>query len=203
MFPYQTAEQIWNEHRESTRGRDLDITGMSYAMIEARPQQWPLSEGAMDGKVRLYEDGVFPTANGRARFHDCVFRETAESPVDLFPLRLTTGRLRDQWHGMSRTGLVAQLFSHAPEPMLGLSAGDMSARGLVDGDVARVSTRRGVMNVRVTTSVEVQPGVAYLPMHWGSQFMSGSGINILTTGAFDPVSKQPELKHSAIQLRRW
>jgi assimilatory nitrate reductase catalytic subunit len=202
LFPYETSEQIWNEHRESTRGRDLDITGMSYAMIEAAPKQWPLSQGAMDGKVRLYEDGIFPSANGRARFHDCVFRETAEVPVDLFPLRLTTGRLRDQWHGMSRTGLVAQLFSHAPEPMLGLHAIDMRARGLANGDVARVSTRRGTMNVRVTISNEMQPGIAYLPMHWGSQFMSGSGVNILTTGAFDPVSKQPELKHSAVQVTK-
>ncbi|MBL8522908.1 MAG: molybdopterin-dependent oxidoreductase [Betaproteobacteria bacterium] len=202
LFPYETAEQIWNEHRESTRGRDLDITGMSYAMIEAAPKQWPMTEGATSGKASLYEDGIFPTANGRARFHDCVFRETAETPVDLFPLRLTTGRLRDQWHGMSRTGLVAQLFSHAPEPMLGLHADDMAARGLADGDVARVSTRRGAMNVRVATSAEVKAGVVYLPMHWGSQFMSGSGINVLTTGVFDPVSKQPELKHSAVQVAR-
>ena len=202
LFPYDGAEQIWNEHRESTRGRDLDITGMSYAMIAAAPQQWPLASGAAAGKMRLYADGVFPTASGRARFHDCAFQPPAESPVDLFPLRLTTGRLRDQWHGMSRTGLVAQLFSHAPEPMLGLHADDMAARGLADGDVARVSTRRGMMNVRVATSSELRPGLAYLPMHWGSQFASGSGINVLTTGAFDPVSKQPELKHAAVQVTR-
>ncbi len=202
LFPYRNVEQIWNEHRESTRGRDLDITGMSYALLESAPQQWPMAEGSGSGKVRLYADGVFPTASGRAHFHDCRFKPTTDLPGDLFPLRLTTGRLRDQWHGMSRTGLAPQLFSHAPEPMLGLHASDMAARGLADGDVARVNTRRGTLHVRVSTSSEVQPGVAYLPMHWGSQFMTGAGINILTTGAFDPVSKQPELKHAAIQVAK-
>ncbi|MEP7157203.1 MAG: nitrate reductase, partial [Betaproteobacteria bacterium] len=203
LFPYSNAEQVWNEHRESTRGRDLDITGMSYSMLEDAPQQWPLLPGESVGKVRLYADGVFPTANGRAHFHPCEFTPetaTAEVPHDLFPLRLTTGRLRDQWHGMSRTGLVPQLWSHAEEPMLGLHAADLTTRDLKAGDVARISTRRGAMNVRVTESTEVAPGTVYLPMHWGSQFMSGGGINILTTGAFDAVSKQPELKHAAVQV---
>ena len=66
LFPYDTPEQVWNEHRESTRGRDLDITGLTYGRIEAGPEQWPFPEGATTGRARLYEDGVFPTADGRA-----------------------------------------------------------------------------------------------------------------------------------------
>src|SRR5690606_38844226 len=59
-FPYANPESIWLEHRESTRGRDLDITGLSYAMLEQQgPQQWPLPEGATQGMARLYEDGIF------------------------------------------------------------------------------------------------------------------------------------------------
>jgi assimilatory nitrate reductase catalytic subunit len=69
-FDYATSESVWNEHRESTRGRDLDITGLSYATLERAPQQWPMPEGATQGKARLYEDGVFPTADGRATFAD-------------------------------------------------------------------------------------------------------------------------------------
>jgi assimilatory nitrate reductase catalytic subunit len=65
LFPYDTPESIWNEHRESTRGRDLDITGLSYPLLEQAPQQWPFAEGASSGKVRLYEDGVFPTPTAR------------------------------------------------------------------------------------------------------------------------------------------
>jgi assimilatory nitrate reductase catalytic subunit len=67
-FIYKSTEEIWNEHRETTRGRDLDITGLSFKILaEQGPQQWPYPEGAASGKKRLYEDGIFPTANGRAR----------------------------------------------------------------------------------------------------------------------------------------
>lgn len=71
-FAYDSAEQVWNEHRESTRGRDLDITGLSYALLDREgPQQWPYAERALTGRQRLYEDGVFATANGRARSRRC------------------------------------------------------------------------------------------------------------------------------------
>ncbi|HQR99056.1 molybdopterin-dependent oxidoreductase, partial [Polaromonas sp.] len=112
LFPWSadteaaSVEAIWNEHRESTRGRDLDITGMSYAMLEAAPQQWPLPEGETTGKARLYEDGIFPTDDGKARFVNTVYKPVAEPRESRYPFSLTTGRLRDQWHGMSRTGTL-------------------------------------------------------------------------------------------------
>ncbi len=100
-------KSVWNEHRESTRGRDLDITGLSYVMLETTgPQQWPLKEGESTGRVRLYEDGVFPTTDGRARFVDTAYKPVAEAREARYPFSLNTGRLRDQWHGMSRTGTV-------------------------------------------------------------------------------------------------
>src|SRR5690606_7316109 len=104
LLAYDTPESIWNEHRESTRGRDLDITGLSYAMLEREgPRQWPLREGDAQGTTRLYEDGVFPTADGKARFAALAYKPLAEPRESRFPFSLTTGRLRDQWHGMSRT----------------------------------------------------------------------------------------------------
>jgi assimilatory nitrate reductase catalytic subunit len=144
LFPYAGVEEIWNEHRESTRGRDLDITGLSYQILEQQgPQQWPFPADASSGKKRLYEDGVFPTASGRARFVNTRYQPVAE-PVDArFPFRLTTGRLRDQWHGMSRTGTVAQLFAHAPEPAVVLAQGDMDRRLLKNGDLVHVTSKRG------------------------------------------------------------
>jgi len=203
LFPYADAEQIFNEHRETTRGRDLDITGLSYALLDAQgPQQWPFPEGAAGGQARLYQDGVFPTASGRARFASAAYRPVAEQTDARFPLHLNTGRLRDQWHGMSRTGTVARLFNHVEEPLLSMHADDMQRRGLKDGDVVRVKTRRGELVVRVQNSDEVRPAQVFLPMHWGGQFMSGAGCNALTVDAFDPVSKQPELKHAAVQVEK-
>ncbi len=103
LFPYETAqpeagaEAIWNEHRESTRGRDLDITGLSWPLLESRgPQHWPFPEGAAEGRARLYEDGVFPTPDGRARFAAAPWRPVAEPRSARYPFSLTTGRLRDQ-----------------------------------------------------------------------------------------------------------
>ncbi|RJF99380.1 nitrate reductase [Noviherbaspirillum saxi] len=209
LFPYENVEQIWNEHRESTRGRDLDITGLSYRILEQQgPQQWPYPEGAVTGKKRLYEDGIFPTASGRARFVDTVYKPVVE-PVDArFPFRLTTGRLRDQWHGMSRSGTVAQLFSHASEPAVMLAQSDMDRRMIANGDLVHVTSRRGSQILPALASDEIRAGQAFIGMHWGEEYVSGRGsdgagtygVNALTVPAFCPSSKQPELKHAATKI---
>ncbi len=203
LFPYTSVEQVFDEHKHSTAGRDLDITGLSYALLDqAGPQQWPLPAGAPQGQARLYGDGQFATADGRARFIAAPYLPVAEAADARFPLRLTTGRLRDQWHGMSRTGQVARLFNHVEEPQLLLNPADMARRQLQSGDIVRIKSRRGGLVLRVAASEDIRVGQAFLPMHWGSQFMAGSGINALTLSSFDPVSKQPELKHTAIQVEK-
>ncbi|GAA5177280.1 nitrate reductase [Niveibacterium umoris] len=204
LFPYADEEAIWNEHRESTRDRDLDITGLSYATLEAEgPQQWPFRSGASGGKTRLYEDGLFPTETGRAKFVATEHLPVAEPVSAKYPIALTTGRLRDQWHGMSRTGTLARLFAHEAEPLLHMNRADLDRRSLAEGDLVRVSSRRGAVTVKVAASDSVRPGQAFLPMHWGSNSMGGHGINALTVPAFDPWSKQPELKHTAVQVEKF
>ena len=203
LFPYGNAEAVFNEHRESTRGRDLDITGLSYALLDTQgPQQWPYPEGAQTGKVRLYEDGIFPTADGRAKFLNVRYLPTAEVIDARYSLHLNTGRLRDQWHGMSRTGMVARLYSHVESPVLSMHSDDMARRGLVTGDLVRVKSRRGGLLVPVEASEEMRVGQVFMPMHWGSQYMSGLGVNALTMDQVDPVSNQPELKHAAVQVEK-
>jgi assimilatory nitrate reductase catalytic subunit len=209
LFPYAGVEAIWNEHRESTRGRDLDITGLSYDILETRgPQQWPFPSGAKSGKKRLYEDGIFPTASGRAKFVNTAYQPVAEKVDARFPFHLTTGRLRDQWHGMSRTGTVAQLFSHAAEPTVVLSKVDMERRLLKDGDLVHVTGKRGSQILPVSTGDDMRASQAFIAMHWGEEYVSGRGthgegtfgVNALTSPAFDPSSKQPELKHAAVKI---
>ena len=201
LFPYDSAESIWSEHRDSTRGRDLDITGLSYAALE-QPQQWPCPEGATTGAPRLYTDGRFATADGRARFVAPAWQATAEVRDARFPVSLTTGRLRDQWHAMSRTGTLGRLFAHSAEPELDLHPQELARRRWTDGDLVRVSSRRGAVVLPVRSSVSVPPAQAFIAMHWGSEYMAGQGINALTTAAYCPQSQQPELKHSAVKLER-
>jgi assimilatory nitrate reductase catalytic subunit len=208
LFTYTTAESIWNEHRESTRGRDLDITGMSYALLEKAPLQWPMKTGETAGKIRLYEDGIFPTPDGRARFVNTVYRPVAEPRESRYPFSLTTGRLRDQWHGMSRTGTLGRLFGHVAEPSVQMNAQDMARRQLLDGDLVHVTSRRGSIVVPVQASSEVALSQAFMAMHWGSEYLGGlssigqplAGVNALTTSAYCPDSKQPELKHAAVKI---
>lgn len=201
LLNFSGTEAIFDEHRATTVGRDLDIGGLSYAVLEKQgPQQWPMPQGAAQGKPRLYADGIFPTANGRAKFVNTRYVPVSEDIKASYPLHLNSGRLRDQWHGMSRTGTVGRLFSHVEEPLVSMNAADMARRGLSEGDIVQVSSKRGKLALRVEASEEIRAGQTFIPMHWGSRYMSGLGVNALTTNAYDPISKQPELKHAAIQV---
>ena len=210
LFPYETPESIWNEHRESTRGRDLDITGMSYAMLEAAPQQWPLKTGQTSGQARLYEDLIFPMPDGRARFVNTRYKPVAEPRQVRYPFSLTTGRLRDQWHGMSRTGTLGHLFGHVSEPGLAMHPRDMARLQLADGDLVQVSSPRAALMVRTQSSPEVAINQAFLAMHWGEEFLGGrsatgerlAGVNALISPVCCPDSRQPEFKHVAVNIRK-
>ena len=235
LFPYADAKSIWNEHRESTRGRDLDITGLSYAILEAMPQQWPCPDSAATraaqavlasaaatssnvgggespvtslGQARLYSDGIFPTLDGRARFANVSYQPVAEVREARYPFSLNTGRLRDQWHGMSRTGTLGRLFGHVREPALQMHPQDMARRLLQEGDLVHVTSKRGSILVPVQASSEQGMSQVFLAMHWGEEFLSGrsssgerlAGVNALTTSAYCPDSKQPEFKHAAVKV---
>ncbi len=209
IFPYDTPEDVWLEHRESTRGRDLDITGLSYQLLDTQgPQQWPYPAGASSGQQRLYEDGIFATANGRARFVNTHYQPVADKVDARHPFALNTGRLRDQWHGMSRTGTVAQLFSHVSEPGINMAAQDMQRRFLKNGDLVHVTNKRGSQIFAVSESDEMRVGQVFIAMHWGEEYLSGRGhggnfsvgVNALTSAVIDPSSKQPELKHAAVKI---
>jgi assimilatory nitrate reductase catalytic subunit len=198
LFPYDSAEQVWNEHRHSTRGRDLDIGGLSWALLD-EPRQWPCPEGQAEGRARLYTDGRFATPDGRARFIASAPRPLAEPRDARYPLSLTTGRLRDQWHGGSRTGTLGRLFAHSPEPALELHPQELARRHWVDGELVRVRSRRGELVLPVRGSETVAPAQAFMAMHWGDEWLAG-GVNRLTVPACCPHSLQPELKHTAVQV---
>ncbi|PLC50257.1 nitrate reductase [Pollutimonas subterranea] len=197
LFDYQDEAEIFAEHVRFTAGRDLDYSALDYATLDKDgPQQWPY-KGPRSAPVRLYADGVFATANGRARFMDVDYVPVAERVSTGYPLRLTTGRMRDQWHTMSRSGLVPALTRHAEEPFIYLHPNDMLRHNIQDDAFVKVETRRGHIVLAAMADENLNPGHAWLPMHWGSAFMAGNGVNALANSARDPISQQPELKHSA------
>ncbi len=202
LFAYADAEAVWNEHREATRGRDLDITGLNYPMLDAVPQQWPCREGEAEGRQRLYEDHRFETADGRARFHAPAWKAPAEPRSAAYPVSLSTGRLRDQWHGMSRSGLVGRLFAHSPEPCVQMHPQELERRHWRAGELVRVHSRRGSIVLPVQADEAVPPAQAFIAMHWGSEYLGGLGVNALMPPNACPQSKQPELKHAAVRIER-
>ncbi|MDX3907429.1 MAG: molybdopterin-dependent oxidoreductase [Pigmentiphaga sp.] len=203
LFPYEHPGRIFEEHRALTRGRDLDIGGLDYGLLETQgPQQWPYPAGASQGLARRYTDGRYATASGRACFQPVAYRPVAAATSARHPFHLTTGRLRDQWHGMSRTGRIAPAFSHAPEPTLDMHPADAARRGLAEGELVRIQSRDGVLVLPLRLTEDLPSGSVFAAMHWNGQFLNSGGVNEVCNAAVDPRSFQPELKHSAVRIEK-
>jgi len=201
-FAYEKSEDVFREHCALTRNMDIDISGLSYGILDQYgPQQWPYPEGARPGQEkRLYADGLFETADRNARFIALTYRPVAEPTDDDYPLSLTTGRVRDQWHTMTKTGNVPSLMQHLPVPSLQIHPDDAEKRGIGEEDLVRTFSRRGEAIVPVQINRDIRTGLVFLPMHWGSMTARSGRANSLTQAVVDPVSKQPEFKHSAVQV---
>jgi assimilatory nitrate reductase catalytic subunit len=148
----------------------------------------------------LFEDGRFWHADGKARFVATVTRAPAHAAGEEYPYILNTGRIRDQWHTMTRTGRSPRLAGHLPEPFVDLHAQDALLAGVRAGELARVQTRWGSMIVRVRTSGDMARGTAFAPIHWGSARASEARVGALVSPVVDPVSGEPEFKHTPARV---
>ncbi|WP_272474900.1 molybdopterin-dependent oxidoreductase [Baekduia alba] len=208
-FAWPDAAAVYDEFAATTAGRPCDVSGVSHARLRREGSvQWPapaaLVAGATaDGTVRLYEDRRPPTPDRRARFGPAPHSAPADAPDPEFPMTLTTGRVADQWHTMSRTGKSSALRAAAGVPTLSVHPEDGKAYGLVDGDDVRVrSRRRGEVVLRAAFDATLPRGVAFAPFHWGAAHApAGAGaVNAVSHATVDPTSKQPELKAMAVAL---
>ncbi len=150
---------------------------------------------------RLFGDGEpFPTDDGRARFVPTPYRPPASVADKHLPLLLNTGRIRDQWHTMTRTGRLARLMAHQREPLLDVHPDDAARLDLVEGGLARVESAHGETVLPVRLSAAQRRGEVFAAMHWTDAFSSAGPIGRLVQAATDPVSGQPELKLTAVRV---
>jgi assimilatory nitrate reductase catalytic subunit len=209
-FSYRKPADIFREYAAlstfENEGRRVFDIGALAEISDAEydslvPQQWPLPKG-VERATRLFGDGTgFPTTEGRARFVAVGYRPPAEMAGPRM-LVLNTGRVRDQWHTMTRTGRVPRLMAHRTEPLLDIHPDDAGRLGLGDGDLARIESRHGEAVMRIRLSTEPRPGEVFAPMHWSNKFSSSGPIDRLVGGATDPVSGQPELKATPVTVAR-
>jgi anaerobic selenocysteine-containing dehydrogenase len=202
-FPYASAAEIFDEYAALTAGRPCDCSGLSHSRLrEHGAVQWPAPDAAHGGTPRLYADGRFPTADGRARFVAVGHAEPAEPPDEAYPLTLTTGRVRDHWHTLTRTAHAPALMARTPEPVVEINVADAQRAGIQDGDFLEVTSRRGKVIAQSRVTSAIREGVCFLPFHWGRRLGFYKSANNLTLGVRDPLSRQPELKACAVRVRR-
>lgn len=209
-FGWSSQASVFREWARLTayenQGRLLNLAGLSALTPEAYagllPVQWPVAADGQ-GTPRLFVDGRFQTPDGRARMIPTRPRGPADAVDAAYPLSLNTGRIRDQWHTMTRTGLAPDLCRHAPEPFVEVHPADADAAGLTEGALARVITVRGEAVALARITDRQRPGGVFMPMHWTDAFAPSGRSNPLIAPNLDPTSGQPEFKHTPARIRAY
>ncbi len=206
-FDYEGPDAIFREHArlsgfENHGERDFDISALAdldrAAYDALAPVQWPLRADGQ-GTARLFGRGGFFTANRRARFVPVTPRPPAQLTDPDYPLVLNTGRVRDQWHTMTRTGRAPRLTGHVSEPYAELHPRDAAALGIEDGCLVQLESRWGEAVVRARVAETQRPGSVFVPMHWNDRFASNARADALVNPELDPISGQPEFKHTPVR----
>ena len=206
-FDYQSPAEIFREYAALSRyggrfGRDFDISALadlSDSDYEAlAPTRWPVTSSRQGG--RFFADGRFFTASGKARMLALTHRAPATATGPARPFRLNTGRLRDQWHTMTRTAKSPRLAAHLPEPFLEIHPADAARLNLGPAALVEVTSDHGRAMLRVRITDTVRPGDVFAPMHWTGETAPSARINALVAPQTDPISGQPESKVAAVSV---
>ncbi|MFA0118680.1 nitrate reductase [Vibrio breoganii] len=210
-FDYIHEGEIFSEYAKLTTlgndnfERDLNLIGLTQlddkGYSQLKPQQWPVTE-LQDQVVnqRLFSDGQFYTSNKRAQFVAVNYQAPLAKTDDKHPLILNSGRVRDHWHTMSRTGLSPKLAEHTTEPFVQVHPDTASRYQILDGQLAKVSNLQGEALVRAKVTSEVSPSQLFMPIHWNETTSKNSKPCTLIANTTDELSGQPEFKHSAVAI---
>ena len=205
-FGYASAQEIFAEHARLSAWRNTPddlprafhigelatLGAAAYDKLE--PTQWA---------PRPFADGRFSHADGRARFVPTVPRAPANLSDGEYPLTLNTGRVRDHWHTMTRTGRAPRLADHMPESFIDMHPQDALLCGVKEGELARVTSQWGSMVARVQHGGGIARGSAFVPIHWNNQTASDARVGAVVNPAVDPVSGEPEFKHTPVMVDRF
>ncbi|MBY4630409.1 nitrate reductase [Rhizobium croatiense] len=208
-FDFDAPAEIFAEHAalsafENNGSRDFDIgaragmTGTAYD--ELSPFQWPQPAGSAPGVTRFFADGGFYNADGKARFVAVEAPATDRTNAD-FPFTLNTGRIRDQWHTMTRTGKSARLSAHIAEPFAEIHPRDAIETGISSAGLVEIDSPHGKAIVRALVTDRQARGGIFAPMHWNDQFAAKARIDAVVAPITDPVSGQPASKNVAVAVR--
>jgi assimilatory nitrate reductase catalytic subunit len=206
-FSWPNAAAVFAEYARLTayenEDRPLNLAGLiglgRAAYDHLAPVQWPVRADGQ-GTARLFTDGRFPTPSGRARMMPVAPQPPASAVGEVFPLALNTGRVRDHWHTLTRTGLAPNLCRHAPEPYVDIHPADATAAGVKDGALTRVITASGEAVALAKLTDRQRRGEVFLPMHWTDAYAPRGKANPLVAAKLDPVSGQPEFKHTPARI---
>jgi len=211
-FDWQHPAEIFREHAAlsgfgNNGQRAFDISGLAnidnQQWERLQPIQWPVNQQYPAGCARLFTDLRFFHPDGKARLIAVTPRLPVAQADRHYPLIANTGRIRDQWHTMTRTGTVPRLMQHYAEPFCELHRDDARHYGLREDDLVRVQSSRGWMVCRAKISEGALRGNLFLPMHWNRQFCSQGSVDALIAPTVCPESGQPESKQTAVRVRRW
>ena len=210
-FDFESAAQIFREYAalsafENEGRRDLDLSELMSLSDEAynalEPIQWPVRKHNPKGTARFFEDKKYFTASGRANFV-ATTKSTPLQTSSQYPFILNTGRIRDQWHTMTRTGRSARLSQHISEPFVEIHPEDAAGLGLCDADIARLRSPNGQMKARVIVTSRQRQGLLFTPIHFTDSFASAGRVDALIHSDVDMFSGQPASKSTAVSIEKY
>ena len=211
-FPYRTVREIFIEHAALSGYRNAgerrfdislysDLSDDDYEALP--PRQWPLSTAEPSGTQRLMVKGGFLGGGAKSRMVVPNLDQLSEKLTETYPFALLTGRVRDQWHTMTRTGKSFRLNLHDQAPFVEVHPDQADALLITDGDLVLLKSAFGQLVVEVHVTPEVFPGTVFMPIHWTSMNSTTGRVNVLVNPLADPVSGEPESKHTPVSMQKW
>jgi len=212
-FNYQTSHQIFTEfaqlsgfENDGENTRVFNLSGLENLSLneydKLMPIQWPVTKNCPYGSQRLFGDGQYATASRKAQFFAIEPQLPVQKTSNEYPFNLNSGRIRDQWHSMTRTARSSVLNKHTTKPYLLINSKDAYQLGLEDEEIVRVDSINGSITVPVKISSDVMEKQCFVPIHWNKQFASNATVSSIYGCVVDPISGQPEVKQVAVSITK-